>query len=94
MGTVTIRSLDDEVIARAKERAERHDRSLEAELRTVLTREFKPLPPEEFSGAAGGIRDRTRGRPQTDSGALQREGREWLDRKAERIARGKDEPQA
>jgi antitoxin FitA len=92
MGTVTIRSLDDEVIARAKERAKRHNRSLEAELREVLTREFKPLPPEEFFGAADGIRDRTRGRPQTDSGALQREGREWLDRKAERLARGEEEP--
>jgi plasmid stability protein len=94
MGTVTIRNLDDEVIARAKERAKRHDRSLEAELRAVLAREFKPLPSEEFFRLADEIAERTRGRPQTDGGVLQREGREWLDRKAERIARGKDEPQA
>ena len=59
MGTVTIRSLDDEVIARAKERAKRHNRSLEAELREVLTREFKPLAPEEFFRLADGVRDRT-----------------------------------
>jgi plasmid stability protein len=92
MGTVTIRDLDDEVIARAKERAQRHNRSLETELRLVLTREFKPLSPEEFFQLADEIRDRTRGRPQTDSGILQREGREWLDQKAERLARDKEEP--
>lgn len=92
MGTVTIRDLDDEVIARAKERAQRHNRSLEAELRLALTREFKPLSPEEFFQLADDIRDQTRGRPQTDSGILQREGREWLDQKAERLTRGKDEP--
>ena len=51
MGTVTIRDLDDEVIARAKERAQRHNRSLEAELRLALTREFKPLSPEELQAA-------------------------------------------
>lgn len=92
MGTVTIRNLDDEVIARAKERAKRHNRSLEAELRTVLTREFKPLSPEAFFQLADEIAERTRGRPQTDGGTLQREGREWLEEKAERLARGQDEP--
>jgi plasmid stability protein len=92
MGTVTIRNLDDEVIARAKERAKRHNRSLEAELRTILIREFKPLSSEEFFRLADEIAERTRDRQQTDSAILQREGREWLDRKAERIARGRDEP--
>ena len=43
MGTVTIRNLDDDVIERAKQRAKSHHRSLEAELRTILTRELKPL---------------------------------------------------
>jgi antitoxin FitA len=92
MGTVTIRNLDDEVIERAKERARLHNRSLEAELRTILTRELKPLSPEEFFRLADEIRERTRGRPQTDSGVLQRESRDSLDAKAERIARGGDEP--
>lgn len=93
MGTVTIRNLDDEVIARAKEQAKRHNRSLEAELRTILTRRFKPLSPEEFFKLADEMAERTRGRPQTDSAILQREGREWLDRKAERIASGRqDDP--
>ncbi len=94
MGTVTIRNLDDEVIARAKERAKLRNRSLEAELRTVLTREFKPLSPEEFFKLADVIAERTRGLPQTDSAVLQREGREWLDRKAERLARGGQDEEA
>jgi plasmid stability protein len=88
MGTVTIRNLDDEVIERAKQRAKSHNRSLEAELRTILTRELKPLSPAEFFRLADEIAERTRGIPQTDSAILQREGREWLDQKAERIARG------
>ena len=56
MGTVTIRNLDDEVIERAKQRARAHNRSLEAELRTILTRELKPLSPEEFFRLADEIR--------------------------------------
>jgi plasmid stability protein len=92
MGTVTIRNLDDEVIARAKERAKLRNRSLEAELRTVLTEEFTPLAPEAFFRLADEIRARTAGRPRADSGLLQREGREWLDRKADRLARARDEP--
>ena len=92
MGTITIRNLDDEVIERAKERARRHNRSLEAELRTILTRELMPLAPAEFFRLADEIRERTRGLPQTDSGILQGEGRDWPDAKAERIARGRDEP--
>ena len=92
MGTVTIRNLDDEVIERAKQRARRTHRSLEAELRTILTRELKPLSAEEFFQLADEIRERTRGRPQEDSGVLQREGRDWLDAKAERIARGTGKP--
>ena len=92
MGTVTIRNLDDEVIEQAKQRARSHNRSLEAELRTILTRELKPLSPEEFFRLADEIRERTRGRPQIDSAILQREGRDWLDAKAERIARGNSEP--
>ena len=67
VGTVTIRNLDDEVIERAKERAQQHNRSLEAELRTILTQELKPLSPAEFFRLADEIRESTRGLPQTDS---------------------------
>jgi plasmid stability protein len=37
MGTITIRYLDDHVIERLKMRAKTHGRSLEAELRELLT---------------------------------------------------------
>lgn len=37
MGTVTIRNLDDKIIKRLKARAKTHRRSLEAELRDLLS---------------------------------------------------------
>ena len=37
MGTVTIRNLDDKIIKRLKARAKAHRRSLEAELREMLS---------------------------------------------------------
>ena len=37
MASVTIRNLDDEVVKTLKEQAKTHNRSLEAELRQVLT---------------------------------------------------------
>ncbi|TWT45288.1 hypothetical protein RAS1_17100 [Phycisphaerae bacterium RAS1] len=39
MGDVRVRNLDDNVVAEFKDRAKRHSRSLEAELREVLTAE-------------------------------------------------------
>lgn len=39
MGTLTIRNIDDEVIARLKDRARQNDRSLEAEIRAILRHE-------------------------------------------------------
>lgn len=38
MATVTIRNLSDDVVVALKERARRHSRSMEAEVRDVLTR--------------------------------------------------------
>jgi plasmid stability protein len=75
MATVTIPDLDDEVIERVRRRATAHNRSLEAELREIITREVKPLTAEEFFRLADEIAERTRGRPQTDSAILQREDR-------------------
>ncbi len=37
MANITIRNLDDGVVKRLKQQAKRHNRSLEAELREVLT---------------------------------------------------------
>jgi plasmid stability protein len=76
MGTVTIRNLDDVVIERAKQQARSNNRSLEAELRTIITHAFEPLSPETFFRAAREIRERNRGRPQTDSALLRHPGRD------------------
>jgi plasmid stability protein len=46
MATLTIRKLDDGVYARLGDRARAHNRSLEAEVRTILEREA--TQPESF----------------------------------------------
>ncbi len=72
MGVLTIRNVDDEVIARLKARAKRNHRSLEGELRHILSRHAVPnleygLVRERVRAAYGpapAVRDDT-----TDSGS-------------------------
>lgn len=82
MANVTIRNLDDEVLALLKKRAEAHHRSLEAELREILSaavrrpsgkavRAKKDLRAQAERIAAMTPKDR----PQTDSVKLLREDR-------------------
>jgi plasmid stability protein len=49
MGQVIVRALDDAVIASLKARARRHGRSLEKELRQILTRAARPTPEEKLA---------------------------------------------
>ena len=49
MGAITIRQLDDNVIARLKLRAKQHGRSMEEEARVILTGAAEP---ERLSGQA------------------------------------------
>jgi plasmid stability protein len=88
MGTVTIRNLDDEVIERAKQRASSNHRSLEAELREIITRAVKPLGAAELLELADRIAAMTPDLPQPDSVALLHEGRDWLAAKADAAASG------
>ena len=77
MGTLTIRNLDDRVIERLKGQARENQRTLEAEIRYMLT---------ERAGRRlriAGLRERTRelasataGTPQTDSAFLLRADRD------------------
>ena len=76
MGTLTIRNLDDRVIEHFKARARANGRSLEGEIRHVLTeRADRRL-------RIAGFRERTRelasaaGTPQTDSAVLLRADRD------------------
>jgi plasmid stability protein len=75
MASVTIRNLDDEVVARLKERAKANNRSLEAELREILTRSTGTMTREELIALAKRIAAMTPDVPQTDSVELLREDR-------------------
>ncbi|MHB1833909.1 MAG: FitA-like ribbon-helix-helix domain-containing protein [Solirubrobacteraceae bacterium] len=47
MAAISIRNLDDDVKSRLRVRAARHGRSMEAEIRSILTRAVsEPEPPE------------------------------------------------
>ncbi len=59
MGDVRVRNLDDNVVAEFKDRAKRHGRSLEAELREVLTAEAFRLR-RELAERARQLRDELR----------------------------------
>ncbi|WP_419940061.1 FitA-like ribbon-helix-helix domain-containing protein [Candidatus Palauibacter sp.] len=76
MGNLTVRNLDDSVIARLKAQARENDRSLEGEIRHVLRREAsKPRRAAEFFARADELAAATVGTRQTDSAALVREDR-------------------
>ncbi len=76
MASVTIRNLDDDVVAALKQRAKANNRSLEAELRVVLVRAVRGFDAEEFLALADRIAAMTpKDRPQTDSVELLREDR-------------------
>ena len=76
MANVTIRNLDDQVVARLKERAKANNRSLEAELREILTREVGSMARQERVALARRIAAMTPNVPQTDSVELLREDRD------------------
>ena len=54
MGNLTIRNLDDRIIERLKERAKANQRSLEGEVRYMLTQQA------DRPGRIAGFRERTR----------------------------------
>ncbi len=76
MASVTIRNLDDDVVAALKQRAKANSRSLEAELRVVLIRAVRGEQHFDLAREAERIRAMTpKDRPQTDSVELLREDR-------------------
>ena len=76
MATLTIRNLDDDVVARLKSRAAEHGRSLEAELRVLLSEASQRMTMAEFRARAKEIAAMTPDVPQTDSVLLLREDRD------------------
>lgn len=75
MASLHVRNVDDEIVRKLKERAERNGRSAEAEHRAILA-EMLGLERPDFDELAARLRELTRGRPHTPSEILQREGRD------------------
>jgi plasmid stability protein len=78
MGQVLIRNLDDEVIAAYREAAARNQRSLEAELRELISR-FRPKKAKEIAdlqARMAEIRAMTPNVPQTPAEVLVRQMRD------------------
>ena len=76
MASVTIRNLDDDVVAKLKARAKANHRSLEAELRQLLSDAARETARQDFIAAARRIREMTPNTPQTDSVEILRELRD------------------
>lgn len=71
-----VRNLEDELIAKLKRRAARHGRSTEAEHREILRQALATEVEPSFDKLAAELRKLTKGRKQTPSEVLLREGRE------------------
>jgi antitoxin FitA len=76
MASLHVRNLDDDLIARLKRRAARHGRSAEAEHREILRQALAGEGEASFDKLAADLRKLTRGRRQTPSEILLREGRD------------------
>ena len=74
MGQVIVRNLDDRVVESLKLKAELHGRSLEQELRDILTK-AAGLSPDEKIEMARQIRAMSHGKLKTDSTVFIREDR-------------------
>jgi plasmid stability protein len=75
-GNLHVRNLDDDLIAKLKRRAARHGRSTEAEHREILRQALSAEVEPSFDKLAADLRKLTKGRKQTPSEVLLREGRD------------------
>jgi antitoxin FitA len=76
LATLTIRNLDDDLVAALKQRARRNNRSLEAELRTLLRDAAGERSLTSLRELADQIAALTPDVPQADSAALIRDDRD------------------
>ncbi|MDE2891683.1 MAG: hypothetical protein OXN86_04170 [Chloroflexota bacterium] len=77
MANVTVRNIDDQIIASLKAQAKANHRSLEGEIRHVLAQQaLRSARLREFRERTEGLRSLTEGIPQTDSVALIRADRD------------------
>lgn len=77
MANVTVRNIDDEVLATLKAQAKANHRSLEGEIRHVLAQQaLRSTRLAEFRDRASRLGSLTAGLPQSDSVDLLREDRD------------------
>lgn len=77
MANVTVRNIDDQIIASLKAQAKANHRSLEGEIRHVLAQQaLRSTRLEEFRERTEQLQSLTESIPQTDSVALIREDRD------------------
>lgn len=75
-GSLQVRNLEEEIIARLKRRAARHGRSVEAEHREILRQALAAEVEPSFDRLATELRALSRDRKQTPSEVLLRQGRD------------------
>ncbi|APH70170.1 FitA-like ribbon-helix-helix domain-containing protein [Aquibium oceanicum] len=75
MASLHVRNVDEEIVRKLKERAERNGRSAEAEHRAILAEMLASERPS-FDELAARLREITKGRHHTPSEILQRESRD------------------
>lgn len=75
-GSLSVRNVDDELIARLKRRAARHGQSAEAEVRDILRQVLESEAETEFERLAADLRRLSAHRRHTPAEVLQREERD------------------
>jgi len=77
MATITVRNVDDELVAALKAQAKANQRSLEGEVRHLLAQQaLRHARLEDFRERTARLAALTADRPQTDSTLLLREDRD------------------
>ena len=76
VASLSVRNLDDELVARLKRRAARRGHSAEAEVREILRQALSGEAEASFDDLAAEFRALTAGRHHTPAEELQREGRD------------------
>ena len=76
MASLSVRNLDDDLLARLKRRAARHGRSAEAEVRDILRRALSAEADIDFDSLAAELRALTAGRRHSPAEDLLRESRD------------------
>ena len=76
MASLSVRNIDDDLVARLKRRAARRGHSAEAEVREILRQALSAEPGVSFDDLAAEMRALTAGRQHTPAEQLQREGRD------------------